>query len=70
MKTGTFLISIRGSFFNYVDNHGQNLVNVVKERPPNSIQDQNILPLKKESLPLMSPVGACTAIFGMLIFGG
>ena len=68
MKTGPFLISIRGSFFNYVDNHGQTLVIVVKERPPNSIQDQNILPLKKESLPLMSPVGACTAIFGGWFF--
>ena len=47
MKTGTFLISIRGSFFNYVDNHGQNLVNVVKERPTNSIQDKKYLTLKK-----------------------
>ena len=47
MKTGPFLISIRGSFFNYVDNHGQNLVNVVKERPTNSIQDKKYLTLKK-----------------------
>ena len=44
------------------------MVDVVKERTPNSIQDQDILPLKKESLPLTSPVGACTAIFGCWFF--